>query len=127
MFSFSVKMIGRRPYAASVRAQWDLGYRAACENRIARRRQVFDEPPFLPQLRSIDRRVGTRQPSFVVIAPDGRSSAAVQQGVGALSQDRPDLGWIDTRTAAGEKDLVDVSLGERSLPCRNLEDRRLML
>ena len=59
-----------------VRAQWDLGYRAACENRIARRRQVFDEPPFLPQLRSIDRRVGTRQPSFVVIAPDGQTAAA---------------------------------------------------
>ena len=110
-----------------MRPQRDVAHRAVCQNRIAGRRQVCDQPPFLPQLRPIDRRVRSRQPGFVVIAPDGGGSPTVEQGVGALSQDRRDLARIDACTSAGKKHLVDVALGERSLSCRNLDDRRPML
>ena len=55
-----------------------------------------------------------------------RSDAAVEQSLDAAAQDGGGVVRVGLPPLADEQDCLDVSLGERSLACRNLDDRRVV-
>src|SRR5438105_13268969 len=97
------------------------------KQRVPGSRQVDDESSFLLKLRTQRGARRGRELRLVIVAIYGRSRSTVQQGVGALGQDRRGVVRIDARSSARKQDFFDVALSKRPLARGDLDDRRPML
>ena len=97
---------------------------AVRQHSRARCGQVLDQPLLLHELRTQHRAARAGEPRVVVVPVDGRGGTAFEQRVRARAQKRADRGGVRPMAAAHEQDALRVALGERSLPCGHLDDRR---